>query len=308
MVHVGYDGVDLPTLLLFHLERRVEDNAYGKEVVDALKATLLLLHLLPDGVYGLGAPFHVELQPCLFQLVTNRANEVVDICVATCLCGVELLFYHVVGVVLHVLEREILKFRLQRVQAEFVGKGRVKIRSLFRHLTPRVGHRRVANETHHAHTVGNHDEYDAHVLGKRQQQVAEVVAANHGILVVEMLYLVEPMDDVLHGFAIFLGHFHEVVHMACPQERGYHRLAAQANLIDADACRLHGCDYRVQSEHVATNVAISDGLAQARLELGHVIARHSVAHLVEDVSAQPPYLVKLFTSKNKRLVFHFSFL
>src|SRR5574344_2926621 len=48
LIHVGDDGIDLPALHLLLLERRVEDDAYGKEVVDALKATLLLLHLLPD--------------------------------------------------------------------------------------------------------------------------------------------------------------------------------------------------------------------------------------------------------------------
>jgi hypothetical protein len=41
---------------------RVEDDADGEEVVDTLEATLLLLHLLPDGVDALGAPLHVELQ------------------------------------------------------------------------------------------------------------------------------------------------------------------------------------------------------------------------------------------------------
>ena len=61
LVHVCHDGVDLPALHLLFLEGRVEDNADGKQVIDALEAALLLLHLLPDGVDALGSSLHVKL-------------------------------------------------------------------------------------------------------------------------------------------------------------------------------------------------------------------------------------------------------
>ena len=49
-VHVGDECEGLPAAHLLLLRRAVDDDADGKEVVDALKLAVLLLHLLPDGV------------------------------------------------------------------------------------------------------------------------------------------------------------------------------------------------------------------------------------------------------------------
>ena len=97
---------------------------------------------------------------------------------------------------------------------------------------------RVANETHDAHTVGNHNKDDTHILRKGEKEVAEVVTLNDWVLVVEMLDLEESMDDMLHCLAIFRHDLLVVVDMTCPKERGDDRLAAQSYLIDTDTCRL----------------------------------------------------------------------
>ena len=75
LVHVGDDGVSLPALLLLLVERRIQDDADGKEIINALKSRMLLLHLLRNGVDGLGAPLHVELQSRLLQLLAYRLDE-----------------------------------------------------------------------------------------------------------------------------------------------------------------------------------------------------------------------------------------
>ena len=45
----------VPAVLQFLRARRVEDDADGKEVVNAIESALLLLHLLPDGMDALRA-------------------------------------------------------------------------------------------------------------------------------------------------------------------------------------------------------------------------------------------------------------
>ena len=50
-VHVGNHRIYMPAFALFVLRFTVNDDAYGKEVVYLFERSLLLLHLLPDGVY-----------------------------------------------------------------------------------------------------------------------------------------------------------------------------------------------------------------------------------------------------------------
>ena len=72
LVHIGDDGIGLPAQGVFlapcsyvlMVLLALNDNSDGKQVVDAFKAAFLFLHLLPDGVNALGAPFHVESQSC----------------------------------------------------------------------------------------------------------------------------------------------------------------------------------------------------------------------------------------------------
>ena len=56
--------------------------------------------------------------------------------------------------------------------------------------------------THQVHTVGNHDQDYPHVLSKRQQQITEILALHHGILLVELMDTVETLQDTYHRRAI----------------------------------------------------------------------------------------------------------
>ena len=112
LIHVGNNAVGLPALSLLLLQRRIEYDTYGKEVIHSLKLTFLLLHLLPDGVYALCASLDMKFQSLLRQLLLNGLDEVVDIFVAGRLGGVQLLFDMVVGIVLQYLERDILQLAL----------------------------------------------------------------------------------------------------------------------------------------------------------------------------------------------------
>ena len=187
LVHVGHNRVDLPTLHLLFLQWRVENYAYGEEVVDAFKLATLLLHLLPDRVNALGAAFHVKLQACFFQLCLYRANKLLYISVASLFRGVELVFNHVVGIVLKILQTEIFELTLQLIKTELVSEWGIKVTSLLAHLHFCFFVLCVPNLSHEVHAVSNHYKNNAHVLGKGEQQVSEILAFNNRVLAVELM-------------------------------------------------------------------------------------------------------------------------
>ena len=56
--------------------------------------------------------------------------------------------------------------------------------------------------SHQVHAVGNHDKYHTHVLGKRQQQVAEILALDDRVLLVQFLNATQSMLNAGHRLAI----------------------------------------------------------------------------------------------------------
>ena len=123
--------------------------------------------------------------------------------------------------------------------------------------------RRVTYLAHEVHTVGNHDEDDAHVLGKRQQKVAEVFALHHRVLRVEFLYALQAMQDVAHGLTEGNGYLVDGEHAALDagiEQYGQHGIAAQANLVDSQQGCLQAVDDGVESEEVALHLALLYGL------------------------------------------------
>ena len=107
---------------------------------------------------------------------------------------------------LHVLQRQVLQLALQFVQAEFMGQRGIEVRRLLRHLHLRLHVLRVTDLPHQVHPVGNHDQDHAHVLGKGEQQVTEVLALDDGILLVEQLDAVQTVEDARHLVAVLLPH------------------------------------------------------------------------------------------------------
>ena len=168
LIHVGHDGEGLPALHLLLFECRIDDDTDGKQVVNTLEVTLLLLHLLPDGVDGLCAALHVELQSDGLQPLPDGFDETINVGVAALLRGVQLLLDHVVGIVLQVLQRQVLELALQLVETQLMGKWGIEVSRLVADALLGVFFLGVAYLAHQVHAVGNHDENHAHVLGKRQ--------------------------------------------------------------------------------------------------------------------------------------------
>ena len=188
-------------LLLF---RTVDDDADGKEVVDSLEAALLFLHLLPNGVDTLRTAFDMTVDACSLHFLLDRTDKSVDIGIARSLRLIQFLTNHIIGIVLHVFQRQVLQLALQLIEAEFMGQRRIKIGCLLRYLLTGFLIIRIAYLTHQIQTVGNHNQHHPHVLSKRQQQVAEVLTFYGGGLFIELLDTVKTFENTGHRLTILI--------------------------------------------------------------------------------------------------------
>ena len=168
---------------------------------------MLLLHLLPDAVNALCASLHVKLQSGLFQLLVYRRYELFYISVAAFLCLVEFRLYHVVGVVLKIFQAQVFQLAFQLIQSQFVCQRGIQIACLLAHLHLCLSVCGVPYLPHQVHPVGNHYQYHPHVLGKRQQQVSEVFALYHRILLIQFLYASESVNYGRYVFSEVLFYF-----------------------------------------------------------------------------------------------------
>ena len=200
-VHVCYDRVGLPTLHLLLIYGRIDDDTYGKEVVNALEVALLFLHLLPNRVYALCSALHVKAQSSLFQPLLYGRYETFDIAVARLFGGVELIFNHVIGVVFQVFQAQVFQFALQLVQSQLVSEGCIQVTSLLCHLQSRLFVVGIAHLSHQINAVGNHDQYHTHVFGERDKQVSKILALHHRRSFVQLLHLNKPVNDLCYASA-----------------------------------------------------------------------------------------------------------
>lgn len=183
----------------------------------------------------LGAPFDVELQPSFLEPRLDRSDESVDVGVARLFGGVELVLDHIVGVVLEIFEREVLELALERIESKLMGQWRIEIAGFFRHLVLCLLVRRVADLSHDVHTVGDHDEDHAHILGKAQEQIAEVLAFDDGVFLIELLDADKSVDDTRHVVTeslAYLFHCLKVIAETAIEHRGDDTVAAQSYLVD----------------------------------------------------------------------------
>ena len=93
----------------------------------------------------------------------------------------------IVGIMLKIFQRKVLKLTLQLIQAEFMSQRGIEIACLFSYTMTRLLVYGVTKLTHHIHTIGNHDEYDTHILCKRNDKITEILSLNHRSLLIEMI-------------------------------------------------------------------------------------------------------------------------
>ena len=273
-VHVGYDGVGLPALLLLFVERRIEDDADGKQVVHAFEGASLLFHLLVDGVDGLGTSFHVELQSGLFQFFLYRFDECVNVAVARLFGGIQFILDIIVHVVLRVFQRQILQFRFQLVQSQFVCQRGIQVGRFVGHFQSGFFVRAVLNLPHQVHTVGYDNQDDPHVFGKRQKQVAEIFRFDDGTLGIQFVDFYKSPDNAGHVFSVFLLdglQAAQVVFHRLMKHDAQNRGAAHTDFFGYDNSRLHVFDDGVHLEDIPRNGSFRHGFYEVVLQLVAVI-------------------------------------
>ncbi|MCY1236866.1 hypothetical protein D9M72_495390 [compost metagenome] len=72
-------------------------------------------------------------------------------------------------------EREVLEFLAHVLHAHATGKRRIDIHRLFGNARPLLG-RHMVERAHIVQAIGKLDQEDAHVVGDRQQQFAQVLS------------------------------------------------------------------------------------------------------------------------------------
>ena len=219
----------------------LDDDADGKEIVDSFESTFLLLHLLPDAVDALGAALDVEMQSCFLQSLLYGSNKLVDIGFAALLGLVELLLDEVVGIVFKVFQADIFQLAFQFVQTQLMGEWGIEVSGLFAHLSLGLQVMGVTNLPHEVHTVSDHDENDTHILSKRKQQVAEVLALDDWVFLVELLYPDQSVNDGCYLLTIrptdlFNGMM--ASEDTSIENDGQDAVTLQSCLFDGDECRL----------------------------------------------------------------------
>ena len=183
----------------------------------------------------------MTVDACSLHFLFYWFDKSSDICIARSFRFIQLLTDHVIRIVLHVFQRQILQLALQFIETEFMGQRCIKIGRFLRYLHLSLQILRIANLAHQVHTVGNHDEDHAHILCKRQEQVSKVLTLNHRILQIELLDTIQAVQDACHLWAMFClnGLNGRVSCLDLGDEiHGFDSLALQSDFLFQDLCRL----------------------------------------------------------------------
>lgn len=271
-VFVGDERKHFPAIVFLFGRRRVDDDAYGKEVVDAVEAALLFLHLLPDGIDALGASLHVVAQPLGVEHLAYGRNEVFDIGVAGTLSGVEVFLDHIIGLRLEVFEREVFELALEFVESQFVRKGRIEARGLGGQCLANVKEGRVFDVAHDDHTPGNEQQHHAHIGGLGDEEVAEVLRLHSLCLGHEPLHVGQVGERGLHTGRALCQYRLGVVAAKGDgiDDKCRNEVAVQPNLFGGQQGGFKGNVHLVQSEAV---VQLSAGVKQPTDDVGRLTRR-----------------------------------
>ena len=104
LIHIRDYRISLPALHFLLILRTVDDDTDGEEIVDALEAALLLLHLLPDAMDRLRTALDMTVDACSLHLFLYRFDKGFNIGITSRLRGIQFLTDHIVSIVLHILQ------------------------------------------------------------------------------------------------------------------------------------------------------------------------------------------------------------
>ena len=132
----------------------------------------------------------------------------------------------------------------------------------------------VLDLPHQVHTVGNDNQDDPHVFGKRQKQIAEVFRLNDGAFGIQLVDFDESPYDAGHVFSIFLFdriQTAKIVFHGFMEHDSQNRGAAHADFFGHDDSRLHILDNGIHLEYISWNGTFCHRLDQMGFQLVAVI-------------------------------------
>ena len=142
-----------------------------------------------------------------------------------------------------------------------MSQRRIEVGSLLAHPATGLVVVRIAYLAHQTYAVGYHDQNDAHVLSKGEQQVTEVLALHHGVLLVEFLYALQAVQNACHGFTVVRPHLlrgNEACLHTRPEQHGQYSVAPESYLLDDGLGRAQTFHHGVLPEDVAAEGGLFD--------------------------------------------------
>ena len=195
LIKIRHNGIDLPTLRLFFLRGGIYYNSNCKEVVHFFKLHVLLLHLLVDGVYGLGPPQYLVFHFFAVQLCHYRLDKLIDIAGAFAFCLLQFSCDGLIGFRLCVFQRKIFQFAFDGVKSETMSQRSIEIEGFAGNLQLLVaGH--AVHGAHVVQAICNLDQYHAHILGQGKQQLPEVLGLKRALQIENLVDFREAVNDL----------------------------------------------------------------------------------------------------------------
>ena len=179
---------------------------------------------------------------------------------------------------------------------QFVGQGGVEIGCFARYAEACLVVRSILDLAHHVDAVGYHDEDDAHVLGKGEEQLAEVFRLNAGAFPVKFLHADEAPDNSCHVFAKFLsdgfGRISAVAH-GVVQHHAQDGCAAHTYLFGHDNGRLHVLEDGIQPEDIARDGVGLDGVYEVGFQSSAISLLQGIAGELQQFAVEADELCQL---------------
>ena len=205
---------------------------------------------------------------------------------------------------LQIFQTQVFQFAFEFVETQFVGKRGVEVTGFLAHLVLGILLRGVTNLPHQVDPVCNHDENHTHVFGEREQQVAEVLALDDRILLVQFTDAAKPVDDVRHALAVLAaqrvdaclsGGYDRIEH------DGQYAIALQPYFGNGNVGCLQGMEHGIDAKHVALQLVVGHSLSETGIDLTVVALLQRVADSLPNLVDEGDGLSPLFRCKNKPL-------
>ena len=76
---------------------------------------------------ALRTTFDMTVDTRRLHFLFDRTDECLDISIARCFCLIQLLANHIIGIVLQILQRQVLQLALQLIETKFMSQRGIEI-------------------------------------------------------------------------------------------------------------------------------------------------------------------------------------